>query len=317
MSPTITSVSAATAAPCPRLESGYCVRAAAPRSQVGERRLDRHAVLQPPDAIEPVAAAPLVALAVGVIRHPEFRGLGGREMKLARQDADDGRRHAIEDHRLAEDVDASGVALLPRRVAQERRVRRGREVLADVEITSERRRHPERPKEPIADTRDANRLWPAGRREGEAVALINVQRLERCVARLPVEVVGIGQIALRKNLDALEHADETRGIRIRQRFEQRGIHECENRDAGAQAEREDHDGGRGEPRILPKLADREAKVLRQVLEDRHALLDGQTGTMDVDVSRESTASSTGVMWRSCLARMTRFQRRSNFFHPAA
>lgn len=35
------------------------------------------------------------------------------------------------------------------------------------------------------------------------------------------------------------------------------------------------------------------------------------------VTFESTASSTGVIWRSCLARITMFHAASNFFHPVA
>ena len=128
------------------------------RFQVGQRRLDRHAVLQPPDAVQPMTAASLVALALRMKGRPEFSGLRGREVKVPRQHADDDVGDAVEDDGLAEHVHVSGVPLLPGGIAQQHGVRRSRQIFAGTKITAELRRHAERAKEPVADASAADWL---------------------------------------------------------------------------------------------------------------------------------------------------------------
>ena len=71
---------------------------------------------------------------------------------------------------------------------------------------------------------------------------------------------------MRAKRNAAIDADQPSGPPVGQRLHQRCIHEGKNRDAGAQAQPQHHNGGRGESRILAQLPHGKTQVLRQVVE---------------------------------------------------
>lgn len=63
--------------------------------------------------------------------------------------------------------------------------------------------------------------------------------------------------------DAFVNARQARWIAIRQRPDERGIDECKDGDARAEADRQDQDGGYGEDRIPSQLTQGEAEVVQE------------------------------------------------------
>ncbi len=61
-------------------------------------------------------------------------------------------------------------------------------------------------------------------------------------------------------------------MRVRQRVEQNGLHDGEERGGGADAERHDEDGGEGEAGSAGEGADGVAEIAREVFERRDAVL---------------------------------------------
>ena len=236
--------------------------------EVGLRGLDGLAVLEPAHAVEPVAAAPQVAVARGVSGGPELARLRRREMELARQDPDDEGGIPVQDDRLSHDVRVASVPRLPRPVAEQDRARSREQVFARLEIPAEDGRDSKRPKEPVAHARAPDGPSPGVGAEAEPVLVVDLERVEGRVHLLPVEVVGIGEVALRKESDRLEDSHEPRRVAIRERLQERRVHESEEGDAGAGAERDREDGGGGEARVLAQLADRVAAVLKEMLDGR-------------------------------------------------
>src|SRR6185503_3210789 len=102
--------------------------------------------------------------------------------------------------------------------------------------------------------------------QAEAVLVVDLERVEGRVHPLPVEVVRIGEVALRKKIDRLEDSQKARRVAIGERLQERRVHESEEGDAGAGAERDREDGGGGEARMLAQLSDRVAAVLKEVLD---------------------------------------------------
>ncbi len=166
---------------------------------VGQRGLQRDAVLEPADSVEPVAAPPEIAAAFGVKRRPELGRLHRGEVKLPRQHSDDDCGIAIQDDRLAEDVLASSVPCLPRAVAEQDRAGRGRAGLRrrwksrpSTGVTPRVRKKPSLTRAPVAAWAPASVL---------SLTPLEPKRPERAqdlVELLPVEVVGIGEVALRE-----------------------------------------------------------------------------------------------------------------------
>src|SRR6185437_16562150 len=79
----------------------------------------------------------------GVHRHPIFGRLGGNELEIRREHADDDVRVAIENDGLVEDVIAAAVAVLPGRVREDHGTRRGGLILARLEVTTQNGRDAE------------------------------------------------------------------------------------------------------------------------------------------------------------------------------
>ena len=195
--------------------------------------LHRDAVLEPAHAVEPMAAPPEIAVALRVKRRPELGRLGGGKVELPRQHSDDDGGIAAEDDRLAQDVRAAPVPRLPRTVAEQDGAGRLEQVLAVMEVASEHRRDAEGAEEAIAHPGPGRGLGARLGAQPEARLAEHLERAQDLVELLPVEVVGIGKVALRKQRDGLEDAHQPGGIPIGQRLQQRRIHEGEDGHARA------------------------------------------------------------------------------------
>jgi hypothetical protein len=128
-------------------------------------------------------------------------------MKITRQHTDYHRRVITERRSLAEDVAASTVSRLPRTIAQHRDPGRGSQILARHKIAAQDRSDAQGSKESVADPGGPHRLGALRNRQRIALALIDVQGAEYGAHPLPIEVVGIGEVALRSQGVRLEDAD--------------------------------------------------------------------------------------------------------------
>ena len=125
---------------------------------------------------------------------------------------------------------------------------------------------PERPKEVVAHARARCSLVASWRHEQHAASLIGGQRREHRVQLLPVEIVLIRKIGPREQRHGFVDANEANGLRIRQRLDERRVHEGEDGDAGGEAERQRDDCRACEDGRFPQLTEREAAILPQVVE---------------------------------------------------
>src|SRR5262249_51736004 len=82
-------------------------------------------------------------------------------------------------------------------------------------------------------------------------------------AFLPIEEILIGHVGAREGAALFVESDKAGRIAVRKRLEERRINETENGKGSAQAERGEEDGVGREAKILAKLAEREAKVLKR------------------------------------------------------
>ena len=124
----------------------------------------------------------------------------------------------------------------------------------------------ERPKEVVAHAGARCSLVASWRRQQHAASLIGRKRGEDRVELLPVEIVLIRKIGPREQLTRFRRRQRGEGLRIRQRLDERRVHEGEDGDAGGQAERQRDDCGACEDGRFPQLAEREAAILPQVVE---------------------------------------------------
>ena len=128
---------------------------------------------------------------------------------------------------------SSAEPFLPRGVAQDHGIGRGRQILASVEIAAEQWSDSQSTKKPVAYPCSLHRFRACGGAQHVAASREDVHRAENLVEPLPVEIVGIRKVGARKQRAALQHANQPVGIRIRQRLDQRGIHKAEDGHAGA------------------------------------------------------------------------------------
>ena len=88
--------------------------------------------------------------------------------------------------------------------------------------------------------------------------------LERVAALAPVEERGVADVAGRSGRAALADHDEPIGIRVRQRAQQHGVEDAEDRGVRADAERQRHERDRREAGRAPQQPRGVAHVARQI-----------------------------------------------------
>ena len=99
----------------------------------------------------------------------------------------------------------------------------------------------------------------------ESAALVERLAVEEVRERQPIVVVGhrrAGALDARARKRVVEK-DEAVGFGIRQRPQQHGADDGEDRGVGADAERQRQDGGQREGAILAEQPEREAEILNQ------------------------------------------------------
>ena len=214
----------------------------------------------------PVVAVPLL---VGFLlgrerdRQPDLH-LGIEEPELPRQHADDGERLAVDADVAADGAVLPAEPLLPRRVGQDRlaglawfRFFLGEEAPADRL----------RPQEPQQRRRAHHRDDPLG------LGVAAERHAARVVERLLLEYGRVAQpiVVVRHARRAADHPgagvgvvhmDELPGLRHRQRLQQHGIDDREDRGVGADAEGERQDRRGREAAVLPQQPEPEPYVLQ-------------------------------------------------------
>src|ERR1043165_384695 len=141
-------------------------------------------------------------------------------------------------------------------------------IFAGIKITAEQRTNAERMKKPVADAGTVSYLRAGGGSYYIAVLIIDIQRLENVVELLPVEIIGIGEVGGWNLRRCLGDSEQTRGILIRQRFDERGIDKSKDRRARRDSKRDHRDGGGRESRMLAELSEGEAQILDHAFKKR-------------------------------------------------
>ncbi len=202
------------------------------------------------------ARPPVQILGVEGERRPELSAGRGRELEVRRHDANDRVRLCVELNRSADDARFRAEDAPPERVAQDDDPRRaeqpffGKKRAAEPRVRLEDgeqlRRSP--------DARDADRI--AGSREREIGAPVGGDRFQAPDIGLPVFE--------RRNRDAIQDTvgvdfpedDDLLRIVVRQRVEDDGLDDAEERGVRADAEGERHERDQREGRLPPQRAER-------------------------------------------------------------
>ena len=179
-------------------------------------------------------------------------------------------RHVAERDGAADDPGVAAEAPQPCAVAEERNARTLRRVLTGKEVAAECRGHAERAEETRGDARGGHGLG-AGRPGHEVrSARVELERFDGARHALPVEIVGERQGRARAQLAGrLGDADEPRRVAVGKGLDECRVDEGEERGAGADAKAQDADGREREAGVPGELAQREAHILRRVLDDRY------------------------------------------------
>ena len=179
---------------------------------------------------------------------------------------------AIQRDRTIHDVSAAAEVLLPCGITEDHGAGRGRQIFAIVEVPAEDGRDAESAKKAIADAGAVHGDHAGGSRERGAGVGVDLERAERFVVLLPIEVIGVGEIALRTMVGRFENADQPVGVFVWQGLDQRGIHKDENRHAGTDSESQHEDGGAGENEVVAQLPEGECDVSDQIFHKVQAAL---------------------------------------------
>jgi hypothetical protein len=130
----------------------------------------------------------------------------------------------------------------------------------------------ERFEEAVGDEAGGDVLGIAGPGEIHADGEVPAHRLSETALRPPVEEVRFGDGAVGDAVAAVgvPDPDDPLGIAEGERLEQDAANHAEDRGVGADAERERQERGRGEARGAAQCAEAVAKILEQLIEERHA-----------------------------------------------
>jgi hypothetical protein len=240
------------------------------RRELGVRLFDGHAVLQARDDADEVLRRGEV-LGVGEARghrrwNPELR-LAAESREAVRQDADDGQRHVIDGHRLADDRGIGREAAAPEPRAEDRDRRGVDGVFLGAERAAGERRDAERAKVLGRDDLAVKMLGIAlaarrDQRRGERRDVI--ERARRGLQRLDVRPrpAKPRPAVTRRDL-GVEEDDETIRIGERQRPQQRAVDDAEHRRGRADAEGERRDRDQRDPAHPDEAAQRVAEIVSE------------------------------------------------------
>jgi len=157
------------------------------RRHLGRRGLEGDSVFKPGEAEKPVT---LAAGALVMLGGPVLGGFGGREVKVARQNPDDGVGVAVQCDRATQNFGAAAVAFLPCGVTQDDGAGRRSGVLALGKIAAQNGSDSEHAEKARAHPGPGSELGPGRRGEHETVRVIDLELGEGFVELLEVVVVG-------------------------------------------------------------------------------------------------------------------------------
>jgi hypothetical protein len=194
-------------------------------------------------------------------------------------DADDRVLVCVEPDGFADDGRIGGEAALPEGVREDGGGLRGGLIVRDEEVAAKRGGDAEDAEEIRGDPGSADGFRQLGAAGGDIVALPGRDEGQlRGAARsaLPLgegaggdRVPGRGAVA---DSVAFVERDEARGVWIRERVEQYGADDGEERGGGADAERHDENGSEGEARGAGKSAEGVFEIAQDAFEKRDAVL---------------------------------------------
>ena len=218
------------------------------------RLRDGHAGRQSPDHA-PVSLAPLGDERIILPhRQPDLDVLP--KLKPGGHDADHLRRDTVDAQRPADDIRRTSHAALPIAVAEDRHRRGGRQLIGATEATTHRRPDRKRREELAAyyQGRDALRLLDARDGDGARKPGVGGQLIERS-GQVPVVPVIAGRDPRSvPTLEGRARGDQTVGLRVRERADERRVYDAEHGDVCADSNRQDQDGDDREPRCLEQRA---------------------------------------------------------------
>ena len=230
---------------------------------------DRDAGLQPAGRVE--AVRPMVrARRIDLQRQPHHGGTRVREVRRQREvrghDPDHLERRAVDLNRAADDGGIAGVAALPEAVADHREVGTAGHVLLRGEAASAKGRDAERREHVRADVADRHALGLAVARQVRLAIAPGGHFGQRRRPAAVVEDFSLGDPRLVERGPAAPDHDGAIRVAPRQRSQQDGVDDAEDRGVRADAERERQHGDGGERGIPRKRADAEPEILCERVE---------------------------------------------------
>ncbi len=158
-------------------------------------------------------------------------------------------RLAVEHDRAADDRAVAVEAPLPERVAEDGRFRRARRVVARLQRAAGDRPYAEHVEEPIGDRRRRQALGLGAAGQRRRARVVNRDGVRGPVLLAPREEVGVGQREDPAFLAHDAHLHEAIGVPERERSQQHGVDDREDRGRRADAERErqNRDGREARP----------------------------------------------------------------------
>ena len=237
------------------------------RRQLGLGRRRRHAVLQPADEIQEMAAAVLAVGRVEPGRQPDL-DVAVHHVDLRRQDADDLAAHAVEVDGLAEDR-TGAQRRLPQLVRQDGELRAVGVGLAGREQATLRRRDAQRGEQVVGDRGAAHAHRTLAGHQVELAGGERPDRGERLGQLAELEELG------RRDPELVEaHRREPAGQehqllwpRVGQGPEQHAVDDREDRGVGADAERQGEHRDEGEPGRAEQAAGGVAEIAQEMVHD--------------------------------------------------
>jgi hypothetical protein len=147
-----------------------------------------------------------------------------QKIEVFRHNADHDVSPPIEIQHLAENVGRAAKLVLPEASAQHRHRRGARLVVLRREISSERRLHAKKGKEPRRNLYPAEPQRVAHTRQIEIGLAIRCQPLKGLVHPDPIDEIRVCNRRFGKRRERLGHGNELIGMRVRQGIQQNAVH---------------------------------------------------------------------------------------------